>query len=69
LYEDQKTFVNIQFENFHKKVENLKQLELNNLDHFKDFFQGKFTELENKINDLIDEKVEGNIIINLINSS
>lgn len=52
-------FVNIQFENFHKKVELLRQLELNNLDHFKAFFQGKFVDLENKINDLIDEKVEG----------
>jgi len=62
LYEDQKSFINLQFENFHKKVESLKQLEINNLDHFRDFFNGKFVDLENKINDLIDEKEEGIVI-------
>jgi hypothetical protein len=63
LNEDHKNFIEIQFENFHKKIDQLKQLELNNLNNFQNFFSGKFIDLENKINELIEEKEEGKKLI------
>ena len=58
LYEDQRTYITSQFDVFHKKIENLKELEINNLNKFKDFFRNRFVDLENKITELVDEKVE-----------
>jgi hypothetical protein len=58
LYDDQKKYVLNQFDIFHKRIESLKELELNNLSRFRDFFKGKFLDLENKITELSDEKTE-----------
>lgn len=56
LYEDHKKYINDQFDIFHKRIENLKELELKNLMKFRDFFLGKFLDLENKVNDIVEEK-------------
>lgn len=58
LYEDQRAFVVNQFDLFHKKVELLKDLEIQNLDRFRNFFKGKFTDLESKITELVEEKTD-----------
>jgi len=58
LLEEQKNFVSNQFDIFHKKIDNLKELEINNLNKFRDFFKIRFIDLENKVNDLVDEKNE-----------
>jgi hypothetical protein len=50
---------------FHKKIELLKELEINNLNRFRDFFKGKFTDLENKIGELVEEKADVEEFINL----
>lgn len=56
LYDDQKKFIHQQFDIFHQRIEILKELELANLSRFRDFFKGKFMDLENKINELVEEK-------------
>ena len=58
LYDEQKNFVVGQFDLFHKKIENLKELEINNLNKFRDFFKIRFIDLETKVTDLVDEKNE-----------
>lgn len=54
IYDDHRNYIINQFEIFHKKINDLQDLELANLDRFKGFFQGKFTDLENKINSIAD---------------
>jgi len=63
LYEDQRNYVVSQFDEFHRRIEMLKELEVENLTRFKDFFKGKFLELESKITELVDEKSEGKHLI------
>ncbi len=58
LYDDHKNYIISQFDIFHKRIETLKELELANVARFRDFFKGKFLDLENKINELVDEKNE-----------
>lgn len=58
LYEEQKKFINSQFDVFYKRIDQLKELEVNNLSRFRDFFKGKFLDLENKIEELANEKIE-----------
>lgn len=58
LYDEQRNYINGQFDVFHKKIENLKELEIKNLNKFRDFFKNKFVDLESKVNDLVDEKNE-----------
>jgi len=57
LYEDHKKYVNDQFEIFHKRIESLRELELKNLANFRKFFLGKFLDFENKVNEIVEEKI------------
>lgn len=56
LYEEQKKFVLQQFDIFQQKIEKLKKVELDNLLKFKEFFKNKFSNMENKIDDLVNER-------------
>jgi hypothetical protein len=56
LYEDHRRYINEQFDIFHKRVEELRELEENNLKNFRDFFLSKFLDLENKVNEIVEEK-------------
>lgn len=58
LHSQQVEFVNSQFDTFHKRIEALKDLELDNLAKFRDFFKTKFSDLETKVEELIEEKNE-----------
>jgi hypothetical protein len=58
LYDDHKKFINTQFDVFQKRIENLRELELANLTRFRDFFKSKFTFMENKVNEINEEKSE-----------
>lgn len=65
LYEEHRSFIVNQFDEFHKRIEMLKELEVANLNKFRDFFKGKFTDLENKITELVDEKTETEEFLNV----
>lgn len=56
LYEDQKKFVENQFRIFHKRIDELKDLEMRNLANFREFFLGKFKVLEKKVGEIVEEK-------------
>jgi len=56
LYEDHRKYINDQFDIFQKRIESLRELELKNLVNFRDFFLGKFVDLENKVNEIVEEK-------------
>lgn len=58
LYEDHKKYINDQFELFHRRIESLRELELENLSNFRSFFLGKLTDFENKVSEITEEKTQ-----------
>jgi hypothetical protein len=54
IHDEHKNYIINQFDIFHKKINDLQELELANLERFKKFFQGKLEDLENKINSIAD---------------